>query len=162
MTFSKRPIGSRFPSAISGLLEPATEVRISLDPAGDGAARLSCRGRSANLPSGGDSTANFSRLSLFPEGYAMTHKVVLAAAAAIALFSSVGAGAAFPVAPIQAAPEKTVTNVTFWGKPFPYRYNWRLARGCTRYETVETSRGPVTQRVWVCGQRRDAVVSYRG
>lgn len=133
---------------------------ISLGPAGDVAARLSCRGRSANLPSAGDSTANFGRLSLFLEGYPMTHKLFLAAAAAIALFASVGAGVAFPVAPIQAAPEKAVTKVTFWGKPFPYGYRW--SRACVRYVTVETSRGPVTQRVWVCDRSREAVVSYRG
>lgn len=90
----------------------------------------------------------------------MTHKVVLATAAAIALFSSVGAGVAFPLAPLQATAVSDVTKVTFWGKPFPYGYRW--ARSCVRYVTVETSRGPVMQRVWICGQRREGVVSYRG
>lgn len=92
----------------------------------------------------------------------MTHKLFLAATAAIALFASSNAGVALPVAPLQAAPTIAVTKVTFWAKPFPYGYRWSYARACTRYETVETSRGPVMQRVWVCGQRREAVVSYRG
>jgi hypothetical protein len=92
----------------------------------------------------------------------MTHKLVLVAAAAMALVASVGAGVAFPVAPMQAAPTAAVTKVTFWGKSFPYRYRWSLARACTRYETVETSKGPVMERVWVCGQRRGRVVSYKG
>lgn len=92
----------------------------------------------------------------------MTHKVFLAATAAIALFVSAGAGVAFPVAPMQAAPTTAVTKVTFWGESFPYGYRWSLARACTRYETVETSRGPVMQRVWVCGQRRGGMVSYKG
>lgn len=92
----------------------------------------------------------------------MTHKVFLAATVAIALFVSAGAGVAFPVAPMKAAPTTAVTKVTFWGKPFPYRYRWSLARACTRYETVETSRGPVMERIWVCGHRRGRVVSYRG
>lgn len=92
----------------------------------------------------------------------MTHTVFLAATTAIALFVSGGAGVAFPVTPMQAGPTAAVTKVTFWGEAFPYGYSWRLARGCTRYETVETSRGPVTQRVWVCGSRRGRVVSYRG
>jgi hypothetical protein len=92
----------------------------------------------------------------------MIQKVLLAATAAIALFVSTGAGVAFPVAPMQVGPTTAVTKVTFWGEPFPYGYRWRVARGCTRYETVETSRGPVMQRVWVCGPRRGRVVSYRG
>jgi hypothetical protein len=92
----------------------------------------------------------------------MTHKVYLAATAAIALFASAGASVASPIIPMQAAPAAAVTKVTFWAKSFPYRYNWSLARACTRYETVETSRGPVTERVWVCGHRRGRVVSYRG
>jgi hypothetical protein len=92
----------------------------------------------------------------------MTHKVFLAATAAVTLFVSAGAGVAFPVAPMQAAPMAAVTKVTFWGKSFPYRYRWSLARACTRYETVETSKGPVMERVWVCGQRRGRVVSYKG
>lgn len=91
----------------------------------------------------------------------MTHKVFLAATAVITLFVSAGAGAAFPVAPMQAASTTAVTKVTFWGEPFPYGYRWRVARGCTRYETVETSRGPVMERVWVCGHRRGRLVSYR-
>lgn len=90
----------------------------------------------------------------------MTNKVLLAAAAAVALFASVGTSAAFPVAPLQAARTETVQKVTFWGKPFPYGYRW--SRSCTRYDLVETSRGPVMQRVWVCGHRRGTVVSYKG
>lgn len=90
----------------------------------------------------------------------MTNKVLLAAAAVIALFASVAVAAAFPVAPIHAAPAEVVQKITFWGKPFPYGYRW--SRSCTRYEMVETSRGPVMQRVWVCGHSRDAVVSYKG
>jgi hypothetical protein len=92
----------------------------------------------------------------------MAQKMLLAATAAIALFISAGAGVAFPVAPMQAAPTTAVTKVTFWGKSFPYGYRWSLARACTRHEPVETSRGPVMQRVWVCGHRRETVVSYRG
>jgi hypothetical protein len=90
----------------------------------------------------------------------MTNKVLLVAAAAFALFASVGTGAAFPVAPLQVTPTETAQKVTFWGKPFPYGYRW--SRSCTRYEWIETSRGLVMQRVWVCGNRREAVVSYKG
>lgn len=89
----------------------------------------------------------------------MAHKGFLAAAAAVALFVSSGVGGAFPMVPMQVTP---TTKVTFWGDSFPHGYRWSLARACTRYETFETSRGPVMQRIWVCGHRREAVVSYRG
>jgi hypothetical protein len=88
----------------------------------------------------------------------MTHKLFSAAAAVLALSLSAGASAALPVASLGAAPTVAVTKVTFWGKPFPYGYRW--ARSCSRYEMVETSRGPVMQRVWTCG--RGGVVSYKG
>jgi hypothetical protein len=94
----------------------------------------------------------------------MTHKVFLAAAAAVAFFVSAEAGVAFPVAPISTARSIGVTKVTFWARPFPYGYAWSLARACTRHVPVETSRGLVTQRVWVCDQhpRREVVVHYKG
>lgn len=95
----------------------------------------------------------------------MTHKVFLAATAATFLFVSAGSGVAFPVAPMRTAEPTGVSKISFWGKPFPYRYRWSLARACTRHEPVETSRGPVMKRVWVCVQRpgrRETVVSYRG
>jgi len=92
----------------------------------------------------------------------MAQKMLLAATAAIALFISAGAGVAFPAAPMQTVQPTSITKVTFWARSFPYGYRWSLARACTRYESVETSRGPVIQRVWVCGHRRDTVVSYRG
>jgi hypothetical protein len=77
--------------------------------------------------------------------------VVLACAAAIALMVSAAPGMAFPAAPL---PVQTagVEKVTFWGRPFPYRYNWSLARACIRYVPVETARGPVMRRVWVCDE----------
>jgi hypothetical protein len=92
----------------------------------------------------------------------MTHKVLLAAAAAIALFASVGATVAFPVTPIQSTENQSVQRVTFWARSFPYRYAWSVTRACTRYVPVETSRGPVMRRVWVCSERGRSVVSYRG
>jgi hypothetical protein len=92
----------------------------------------------------------------------MMHKVFLAATAAVVLFVSAGASHAFPIAPIDMVRPANATKVTFWGQPFPYGYRWSLARACMRYETIETSRGRVTQRVWVCGRHREAVVSYRG
>jgi len=91
----------------------------------------------------------------------MTHKVFLAAAASVAFFVSAGVSSAFPVMPNLAMQKSAVRSVTFWGQAFPYGYNWSLARACTRYETVETSRGPVTRRVWVCGGRYKGAVSYR-
>ncbi len=92
----------------------------------------------------------------------MMYKVFLATTAAIVLFVSAGAGQAFPIAPLETARPADVTKVTFWGQAFPYGYRWSAARACMRYETIETSRGRVTQRVWVCGRHREAVVSYRG
>ena len=92
----------------------------------------------------------------------MAHKLSLAVTAVIALFVSSGTGRAFPAAPMQAALPAAITKVTFWANSFPYGYNWSRQRACTRYETVETGRGPVTQRTWVCGQRREVVVSYKG
>lgn len=92
----------------------------------------------------------------------MAHKVSLAVTALIVLFVSCGIGQAFTTASMLAAAPAAVTRVTFWGNSFPYGYSWSRQRACTRYETVETGRGPVTQRFWVCGQRREVVMSYKG
>jgi hypothetical protein len=92
----------------------------------------------------------------------MKHKVILAAVAAVSLLAFASAGHAFPIAPMQAAQSSDIQQVTVWGKPFPYGYTWRLARACTRYVPVETSRGTVMRRAWVCRGRGRAVVSYRG
>lgn len=100
----------------------------------------------------------------------MTHKVILAAVAAVGLLAFSDAGNAFPVASMQAASSASVQRanvqqVTFWGRAFPYRYTWSVTRACTRYVPVETARGTVMRRVWVCGRyghyRNGAVVSYR-
>ena len=92
----------------------------------------------------------------------MTHKLILAATAAVALVASAGPGGAFPAARTYAAQYSSVQRVTFWGQAFPYGYNWSLVRACTRYVPVETSRGPVMRRAWVCGERGRNVVSYKG
>ena len=84
----------------------------------------------------------------------MAHKVLPAAVAAIALYVSAGSCVAFPVHPMQSAENSIVQRVTFWGRPFPYRYNWSLVRACTRYELLEGPRGPRMHRIWVCGDRR--------
>ncbi len=100
----------------------------------------------------------------------MTHKAILAAVAAVGLLAFSGASNAFPVAPIQAdtaagLQHPNVQQVTFWGRAFPYGYTWSVTRACTRYVPVETARGTVMRRVWVCGRyghyRNGAVVSYR-
>jgi hypothetical protein len=93
-------------------------------------------------------------------------KVLFAAATVVGLSMSAGAAGAFPLAPIEVARDVNVLQTSFWGRAFPYRYNWSLVRACTRYEPEETSRGTVMRRVWVCGERwrerTGAVVSYRG
>lgn len=82
------------------------------------------------------------------------HKALLAVVASFALSASAGSGMAFPAAPLHAAQNlPRVQKVTFWGRPFPYGYNWSLVRACTRYEPVETAKGTRLQRVWVCGER---------
>jgi hypothetical protein len=92
----------------------------------------------------------------------MTRKVLFASVAAVAFGASVQFASAFPVTPMAAATHSHVAKVTFWAQPFPYRYNWSLVQACTHYETIETPRGPVMKRVWVCSVgRREAVVSYR-
>ncbi len=93
----------------------------------------------------------------------MTRNAVLTAVTAVTLAASVQVASAFPAASLAQVSQPAVEKVTFWGRPFPYYYNWSLVRACTRYETVVTSRGPVTKRVWVCDvhQRGGAVVSYR-
>lgn len=93
----------------------------------------------------------------------MTRNAVLTAVSAVMLAASVQVASAFPAASLTQVAKPPVEKVTFWGRPFPYHYNWSLVRACTRYETVETARGPVTKRVWVCDvhQRTGAVVSYR-
>lgn len=90
----------------------------------------------------------------------MKSKVVLAIAAAAMLCGSSVSGMAFIAAPVAAAQRLSdVHSVTFWGRSFPFRYNWSLVRACTRYEPVETTRGTRMHRVWVCGDRRR--YSYR-
>jgi hypothetical protein len=84
----------------------------------------------------------------------MAHKVLPVVAAAIALYVSVGSCVAFPANPIQSVESSSVQRVTFWGRPFPYRYNWSLVRACTRYELLDGARGPRMHRIWVCGDRR--------
>lgn len=94
----------------------------------------------------------------------MTRIALLAAVAAVTTAVSVQVAGAFPAAPLTQVTQPTVEKVTFWGRPFPYHYSWSLVQACTRYETVETAKGPVTKRVWVCdayGRRGGAVVSYR-
>lgn len=93
----------------------------------------------------------------------MSRKVLLAITVAATLGASSQFASAFPAAPLQSLAQPRVEKVTFWGRAFPYRYNWSLVRACTRYETVETSRGPVMKRVWVCtvNPRGEVVVSYR-
>ena len=84
----------------------------------------------------------------------MMYKNVLAAATVLGLFSSSGSSMAFTVDQLRAVPQSfAVQQVTFWGHPFPYGYNWSLARACTRYVPVETAHGTRLQRVWVCRQR---------
>lgn len=93
----------------------------------------------------------------------MVRKVLVAATVAFALSFSAGAGYAFPVAPFHAIQNPpSVRQVTFWGRSFPYGYNWSLVRACTRYEPIETTRGTRMHRIWVCGERWRNVVSYRG
>jgi hypothetical protein len=48
----------------------------------------------------------------------------------------------------------TFYTLGFWGEAFPYGYRWSLVRACTRYEPVDTARGVVMEKVWVCGDRR--------
>jgi hypothetical protein len=81
-------------------------------------------------------------------------RLVLAAAAGLIMAAATGPSLAMPAAPLQAVKADTVIQrVTFWGRPFPNRYNWSLARACTRYETIETPRGPRLHRIWVCAGR---------
>jgi hypothetical protein len=92
----------------------------------------------------------------------MNRNALLMAVAVITLGASGQVAAAFPAAPLTQVTQPAVEKVTFWGRPFPYHYSWSLVQACTRYETVETAKGPVTKRVWVCDvEHRDAVVSYR-
>jgi hypothetical protein len=84
----------------------------------------------------------------------MAHKVLPAALAAIALYVSAGSCVAFPANPIRSAENSSVQQVTFWARPFPYRYNWSFVRACTRYELLEGARGPRMHRIWVCDARR--------
>lgn len=92
----------------------------------------------------------------------MIRKVLLATIVAATLGASIQLASAFPAAPLHIVAQPRAEKVTFWGHPFPYHYNWSLVRACTRYETVETPRGLITKRVWVCNVGRGgAVVSYR-
>lgn len=99
--------------------------------------------------------AFYGQMLANPAGGLAMHKILLAAVTSFALSASAGSGIAFPSAPIHAAQSlPNVQQVTFWGRPFPYGYNWSLVRACTRYEPVETADGTRMQRVWVCGDRR--------
>jgi hypothetical protein len=51
----------------------------------------------------------------------------------------------------------TVEPLGFWGKPFPFGYQWSLARACNRYEAEEGPRGTTWRRVWVCNVRPRSV-----
>lgn len=60
----------------------------------------------------------------------MTNRLFLAAAAAVFSVAVSASGAsAFPAAALHKVEAPAVTKVTFWGKPFPYRYTWRWVRG---------------------------------
>jgi ABC-type glycerol-3-phosphate transport system substrate-binding protein len=84
------------------------------------------------------------------EEHAM-QRLVLAAITALTVAAAAGPSSAMPAASLQALrADSSVQQVTFWGRPFPYGYRWSLVRACTRYETVETPRGPRLHRIWVC------------
>lgn len=93
----------------------------------------------------------------------MAIKMLAAAVSALAIGTAVQSASAFPAVPGLKPTGTNIQNVTFWAEAFPYGYRWSLAQACTAYETVETPKGPVTRRVWVCSapDRREAVVSYR-
>jgi ABC-type glycerol-3-phosphate transport system substrate-binding protein len=78
-------------------------------------------------------------------------RLVLAAITALAMAAAAGPGSAMPAASLQALKaDSSVQRVTFWARPFPHGYRWSLVRACTRYETIETPRGPRLHRIWVC------------
>jgi hypothetical protein len=82
--------------------------------------------------------------------------VGLACAASVGVFlvASTGPGSAAPIAPLSGVQDLAMDQkTTFWGRAFPYRYNWSLVRACTRYVPVETTRGTRMERVWVCRER---------
>jgi hypothetical protein len=73
------------------------------------------------------------------------------------LAAASGFATAMPAAPAATLGKdfSQLRNVTFWGIPFPYRYNgWSVRRACTEYVVVETPRGPRKRAVWVCDGRR--------
>jgi hypothetical protein len=81
-------------------------------------------------------------------------RLVLGATAALIMAAATGPSLALPAAPLHAVKaDPVIQQVAFWGRPFPYRYNWSLVRACTRYETIETPRGPRLHRIWVCAGR---------
>jgi hypothetical protein len=85
----------------------------------------------------------------------MMQNVKLGIITAIVLWGSASQGLAVPAALILPYHNQSnLQQVSFWGRPFPYGYNWSLVRACTRYEPVETAHGTRTQRVWVCRERR--------
>ena len=49
-------------------------------------------------------------------------------------------------------------KITFWGKPFPYRYA-RRKNSCEQYRQVDTPQGLVWESKWVCGPRGARVSS---
>jgi hypothetical protein len=117
----------------------------------------------------GDLLYNELVLEIVPGGLAMLSKVLVAATVAFALSVSAGAGYAFPIAAFHAIQSpSSVQPVTFWGEPFPYGYSWGVVRACTRYVTVEGSRGAHMERVWVCSvpyrivPQRTKAISVRG
>jgi hypothetical protein len=89
-------------------------------------------------------------------GSAMNCKVMMVGAVtAAALCASVGTSSALTVTPLQTiGTSAIVQKVTFWGRPFPYGYNWSVIKACTRYEPVETAHGTHMERVWVCRDRK--------
>ena len=42
----------------------------------------------------------------------------------------------------------------FWGRPYPFGYQWSLVKACDRLEPVETAHGTTMRHVWVCDVRK--------
>jgi hypothetical protein len=50
----------------------------------------------------------------------------------------------------QAEVASMATAISFWGRPYPYGYaGWGP---CVRYERIETERGIMSRRVWICSR----------
>lgn len=78
----------------------------------------------------------------------------IAALTAMFFMLSSGSGMAFMAASPQLLPSSKASLISFRGETFPYRYNWSIRRACTRYEPVETARGTILRRTWVCSVPR--------